>query len=173
MVMVGRVVAESSPRTATGEFTAFDEHFAALRRRLPAIGRGLVGADEAEDLVHDTYLRARSRFQQLRDPHLFDAWVCRIAVNLCFNRHRRRRALLVWVIGRSAAAPERHGRDVGLRELIESLAPRDRTVVVLHYGHGYQTDEIATMLSLTSTNVRTILFRARARLAEALGEAER
>lgn len=151
---------------------AYDERFAAVRERLVQICAGFVGADAAEDVVQDAYVRGRARFAQLRDVDLFDAWLTRLAINLCMNRHRagrRLRALLPSLWPRSAAAP----RDIGLRELVERLPARDRTLVVLHYGHGYQFDEIARMTGLSTVNARTIVFRARRRLADQVREAER
>lgn len=170
---MGRLATESTPTSYAADLATFEERFASVRPRLLAISRGLVGADAAEDVVQDAYLRARSRCRQLRDASLFDAWVSRITVNLCFNRHRDRRRLLerLPLLGRREDADR--GRDTGLRELIERLPPRDGTIVVLHYGHGYQVDEIAALLGLTSVNARTILFRARAKLAESLREADR
>jgi RNA polymerase sigma factor (sigma-70 family) len=173
MITMGRVVTESTITSTAPDLATFEDRFAAVRPRLLAISRGLVGTDAAEDIVQDAYLRARGRYGQLRDHSLFDAWLGRIVVNLCFNRHRDRRRLRdrLAVLGRPRD-PDR-GRDIGLRELIERLTPRDRTVIVLYYGHGYQVDEIAALLDLTSTNARTILFRARAKLGEWLREAER
>ena len=162
-------VTEATPSAATT--AAFDDRFALVRDRLLRICIGLVGTDEAQDVVQDVYLRARSRHLQLRDPALFDAWAARAAINLCFNRHRsstRLRARLPLLAGRGQSPPA----DVGLRELVEGLPPRERTVVVLHYGHGYRLDEIAVLLGLTGTNARTVLFRARRRLGEQLREAE-
>jgi len=143
----------------------YDERFATMRPRLLAIGISLAGPDAAEDIVQDTYLRGRDRIGQLRDPSAFDAWLARIAVNACYN-HRRGLRRFVPELGlfenrRSGSDP----RDVGLRELIERLPARDRTVVVLHYGYGYGLDEIAGLLELTHTNVRSIVHRARKRLA--------
>jgi len=149
---------------------AFDARFALARERLLKITASLVGADEAEDVVQDTYLLARRRFDQLRDPSAFEPWLTRIAVNLCFGRHRRRRTLrdvLPALLPRHAP-----GTDVGLRELVEQLPPRERTVLVLHYGHGYGLEEIAALLDLTHTNVRTIIARTRKRLYAAWRRAE-
>lgn len=164
------IVTEATPGPAATSAT-FDARFALVRERLVRICIGLVGADDAEDVVQDVYLRARARQGQLRDPALFDAWLARTAINLCFNRHRSRTRLL-------ARLPElfRHRppaeRDLGLRELVERLPSRERTVVVLHYGHGYRLEEVAMLLGLTPVNARTILFRARRRLGEQLREAE-
>ena len=147
----------------------FDVRFAAVRRRLTRICVGLVGA-EAEDVVQDTYLAARDRFRNLRDPAAFDAWVIRIAVNRCMDRHRR--GSRIESLGTRERSPSASQRDVGLRELIERLPPRERTTVVLHYGYGYQLDEIGRLLDLSHTNVRTIIARARQRLLRAWREAE-
>jgi DNA-directed RNA polymerase specialized sigma24 family protein len=63
--------------------------------------------------------------------------------------------------------------DVGLRQLVEGLPPRERTLVVLHYGYGYRMEDIAGMTGLSAVNVRTILFRARRRLRDQLETAGR
>lgn len=143
----------------------YDERFAAMRPRLFAIGVSLAGPDAAEDIVQDTYLRGRSKIGQLRDPAAFDAWLARIAVNACYNHHRGLRRFVGDLSLFENRRPTPEPRDVGLRELIERLPSRDRTVVVLHYGYGYGLDEIAGFLDLTHTNVRSIVHRARKRLA--------
>jgi RNA polymerase sigma-70 factor, ECF subfamily len=159
--------------TVTGladERVDFDARFGLARGRLLRITASLVGAEDAEDVVQDTYVLGRRRFGQLRDPSAFEPWLTRIAVNLCFSRHRRGaqlRRLLPALL-----PPRRTHSDIGLRELVESLPPRERTVLVLHYGHGYQLDEIATLLDLTHTNVRSIIARTRKRLFAAWREAE-
>lgn len=162
----------SASRADEGLAAQFDARFEVARDRLVRICAGMVGRDLADDVVQDTYLRARSRYSQLRDPDLFEGWLTRIALNLCVNRHRSDRRLrnLLPFLRPRAVAPE---RDLGLRELIERLPPRDRTVVVLHYGHGYAFEDIARLTGLTAVNARTIVFRARRRLADQLREADR
>jgi RNA polymerase sigma-70 factor (ECF subfamily) len=148
----------------------FDARFALARDRLLRIAGSLVGAEEADDVVHDSYLLGRQRFDQLRDASAFESWQTRIVVNQCFGRHRRTRRLRellpAMLPGRAA------GTDLGLRDLVERLPPRERTVLVLHYGHGYGLEEIAGMLDLTHTNVRTIIARTRKRLFQAWRTAE-
>lgn len=148
----------------------FDARFELARGRLVRISASLVGPEDAQDVVHDTYLAGRRQASQLRDPSAFEPWLTRIAVNLCFSRHRRTARLRHLL---PALLPTRGaGSDVGLRELVEALPPRERTVLVLHYGHGYQLGEIATLLDLTHTNVRSIIARTRKRLFVAWRRAE-
>ncbi len=139
----------------------FDERFAGLRPHLVAVCRSLVG-DDAEDVVQDTYLRARARLHQLRKPASLEAWLTAVAVRECYGRRRRRQRLadLLGAI-RAAQPPE---SDPDLRALVEALPFRDRTVVVLHYGHGLSLEEIAGLLGSKPATIRSVLFRARGRL---------
>jgi DNA-directed RNA polymerase specialized sigma24 family protein len=167
-------VASPSPvdHERTGETAMFDERFAAIRPRLVALCTGLAGAIAAEDIVQDTYLRGRERLGQLRDQAALEAWLARIAVNGAFNYQRHRRRWLNWLpdnaMPRLPSVPD---RDPGLRELLELLPARERTIIVLHHGYGYELAEIAQLLSLSHTNVRTIIRRTRLRLAAQLKEA--
>jgi RNA polymerase sigma-70 factor (ECF subfamily) len=151
----------------------YDARFAMGRDRLIRICSGLVGIDAAEDVVHDAFLRGRRRFHQLRDDDLFEAWITRIAINLCLDLRRANRRFSDVV--RAWWRPERQEPlpDLGLRQLIEALPPRERTIVVLHYGYGYRMEEIAGMTGLSSVNVRTIVFRARRRLRDQLETVDR
>ncbi|MDQ3344855.1 MAG: hypothetical protein M3473_00940 [Chloroflexota bacterium] len=84
ITIAGGSVTEATPSSALDQST-FDRRFAEVRERVHRICIGLVGRDSAEDVVHDVYLRARSRQAQLRNPEQFDAWICRSAINLCFQ----------------------------------------------------------------------------------------
>lgn len=170
MLRVGVLLTEQAPRSEVAH-DDFDERFALMQPRLMTMCRGFVGADVAEDVVQDTYVRGRKRFHQLRDSARFEAWLTRIAVNLCFNWHRSRRPISSRTDASSVTTSAAHQRDAGLRELIEALPPRERTLIVLHYGYGYTLAEIGDLLGISNGNARVAIFRARARLAEQLRDA--
>ena len=155
------------------EVDDYDARFAMGRDRLVRICSGLVGTDAAEDVVHDAFLRGRRQFHQLRDDDLFEAWITRIAINVCLDVRRANRRFTEVI--RFWWRPERAERqpDLGLRQLIEGLPPRELTLVVLHYGYGYRMEEIAGMTGLSDVNVRTVIFRARRRLRDQLEAADR
>lgn len=156
-----------------GDRRRYDERFEAVRPRLVAICIGLVGRDAAEDVVHDTYVRGRRRLGQLRDPEALEAWLARIAVNGCYNHRRGIRRLVTGLDAVLDRASRDKVRDPGLHELIERLPARERTVLVLYYGHGYGLDEVAAILGVTHTNARTVIHRARKHLAAHWQEAHR
>ena len=157
-------MSEPRARPATADTTkAYDADFARIRDRLRRIAAGLVG-DDADDVVQDTYVRGLARRHQLRDHDLFDAWITRIVIRLCLDRRSAGRRLAD-AVRRLAPPHERtQVRDLSLHELIAQLPFRERTLVVLHYGHGYSMEDIARLTGLTAVNVRTIVFRARRRL---------
>ena len=161
-------VATEAVRSATEEL---DVRFAATRPSLVRICASLVGPAEAEDAVHDTYLRARRSLRQLRDLATLEAWLYRIAVNVCYGWHRRRRRIASEPLAGEGNA--RPARDVGLIQLIERLPARERTILVLYYGHGYGLDEIAALLEIKHATVRSIIARTRKRLHDDLREADR
>jgi RNA polymerase sigma-70 factor (ECF subfamily) len=148
-----------------------DRRFADLRPSLVRVCASLVGPEEAEDAAQDAYLRARRSVRQLRDTATLDAWLYRIAVNVCYGWHRRRRHLSSTQI--DPETRDKPARDVGLVQLIERLPPRERTILVLHYGHGYGLDEIAVLLGMKHVTVRSVISRTRRQLAVDLEEAAR
>lgn len=159
------IVTEEAAFMAEQADATFDQRFMLVRARLLAICAGFVGRDSAEDVVHDAYEKGRRTFRQLRDDDAFDAWITRIAVNRCKDLRRREnlaRARLPALSRSEHGAPS----DLALTELIDSLPTRDRTVLVLHYGHGYGLHEVAGLLDMSHTNVRTVIARTRHRLAE-------
>lgn len=166
------VTGARSQAMADGLRLDYAQRFAAARPRIEAVCRAVVGGADVEDLVQDTYVRGLERLHQLRDAQRFEAWLVRIALNEAMQLHRRRRTerdhLPKLVLDRTATHP-----DHGLRELVEQLDPRQRAVIVLHYGYGYRMGEVAKLLGLSEINARTLAFRARRRLRAGLEEVTR
>jgi RNA polymerase sigma-70 factor (ECF subfamily) len=150
-----------------------DSAFASARPRLLRIAASLVGADGAEDVVQDTYITARARIGQLRDPAAIEAWLARIAVHRSFRIRRRGKRLqeLLPAVPLPRWTPPPVGR-LELHELVEALPPRQRAVVVLQHGYGYSLAEVAQLVGISHANARKISSRTRARLLRAWLEAE-
>jgi RNA polymerase sigma factor (sigma-70 family) len=150
-----------------------DSAFTSSRPRLVRIAASLVGADAAEDVVHDAYLMARERIGQLRDPGAIEAWLARICVHRAFRLRRRGKRLheLLDALPFPRVTPPPHG-SLELHELVERLAPRERAVVVLQHGYGYSLEEVARLVGVSHANARKISSRTRARLLREWLEAD-
>lgn len=160
----------SKLQPATADVDALDQRFPEIRDRLVAICRS-VGGDAAEDAVQDAYLVARRTIGQLRDTEAMDGWLTTIAIRRCIDRHRRDARFRDRLPALFHRQRQNDARDLGLTELVEQLPSRHRAVTVLHYGYGYSLPEVAILLGLSHTNVRSIVMRARRRLYAAWQEA--
>ncbi|HEX6134345.1 MAG TPA: RNA polymerase sigma factor [Longimicrobiales bacterium] len=148
----------------------------------------LVGnMDRADDLTQETFLRAHRRLTDVKDPGAIEAWLYRIATNVCYDyfrqREHRQPALPLVSLGQdesSIMADERPLRsdqlleqsemsDCVLRYLV-GLPESQRQVILLHDLQGLTGPEIAATLGLSLDNVKIRLHRARARLKAALTE---
>jgi RNA polymerase sigma-70 factor (ECF subfamily) len=127
-------------------------------------------AEDARDLVQETFLRAARRPGSLPPSDgAGEAFLVRILVNLCRDRFRR-----LAVRERSAAAlrespVEARAEDGALardavRRALAVLTPRRRAVVVLAELEGHSTAEIATLLGIARVTVRWHLAAGRAAL---------
>jgi RNA polymerase sigma-70 factor, ECF subfamily len=134
-------------------------------------------ASDGEDAVHDAAVLAWTRFDELRDRSLFDAWFDRIVINVCRQRLRRRgvRPLVMDVspgVPLGDGASGRAERDA-LRRALDRLTPEHRVVVVLRHLEGYSIGEIATRTGEREGTVKSRLHYALRDLRAAYDAAER
>ena len=124
----------------------------------------------ADDLLQEAYLRMlRSGFEGEDDDHRKN-YLYRIATNLLRDHFRRKRP-------ESDEVPERdespgHDQAIHMRSdvggAMAELVPRDRQMLWLAYVEGASHQEIAKALGLRTASIRSMLFRARQRLAKQL-----
>lgn len=120
-----------------------------------------------DDLLQEAYLRMlRSGFEGEDFDHRKN-YLYRIATNLLRDHFRRSKPISHEVPERGVATDDEkavHMRsDVG--GAMAKLAPRDRQMLWLAYVEGATHREIARVLGLRSASIRSMLFRARQRLA--------
>jgi RNA polymerase sigma factor (sigma-70 family) len=126
------------------------------------------GAD-SEDLVQDAFARIAGRFASLETPSAY----LRVAiVNACREAHRRREREQRR-IERVAAEPQRSpeasdGDDAQLLRLVAALPYPQRAVLVLRYWSDLPDTEIARVLDVRPTTVRSMAHRATRRLQKEL-----
>ncbi len=146
----------------------FDSHSIRLYR----LARRLSGdADEARDLVQETFLRAARHPGRIpSDATAGEAWLVRVLVNLCRDGWRRQ------AVRRSAQElplPASMGPDpeaaavarATVNTVLATLPPRRRAVIVLHHLEERGTAEIAALLGISQVTVRWHLAAARRQLA--------
>jgi RNA polymerase sigma-70 factor (ECF subfamily) len=146
--------------------------------------RALGDEHEAQDAAQEAFLRVWQALPNFRGQAQFRTWLYRIVTNVCYGRlPRLRRQLAALGEMEVAELPDENQTDPGARleaseqraflwRQIEALPESYRVLVLLRYQQDLPYDEIASILSLPLGTVKTGLFRARARLRQALSAFE-
>jgi RNA polymerase sigma-70 factor (ECF subfamily) len=140
---------------------------------------------EAEDLTQDTFLRAYSHRDALRDPNAVRGWLYRIATHACLDRLRQRvahrsvepvsldgeegsRAVDSVPSGLPSALElaERDQTGACVQRCLDFLSDSYRAVILLHEGHSLTAPEIAELLGESVGTIKIRLHRARRKLQE-------
>ena len=164
---------------AAAELSAAERRQRFLTAARPALDRAyrlagllLGNAAEADDAVQDALAVAWQRFDDLRQPDRFGAWLDRIVVNGCRDRLRRRGSIRFIPLAADVDPADRDPfaafieRDALLGS-VASLTADERTVVVLRFWADLPLESIAERLDWPLGTVKSRLHRALGRLREA------
>ena len=140
----------------------------------------LKNPQDAEDAVQEAFLRVlrhRATLSEVRDRRV---WLIRIVWNIVLDRKRRAKtrpetddieelARVLPAHGLSAeeraAAAQHHAR---VMALVDQLPAKEREVLILSAFEELSSVEIAEVLGITESSVRSRLFRARNLMADLL-----
>ena len=130
--------------------------------------------EDAEDVYQDVFLRLAQSATEFSSQEHLKAWLLRVAVNRCHYvaRLRSRRPAVPldsMPFEPSDAGPLSPDEVRALWEAVGELPESMRVVIHLYYQEGYSGKEIAGLLGLEPSTVRTRLQRARAQLKISLG----
>jgi RNA polymerase sigma-70 factor, ECF subfamily len=131
-------------------------------------------------VVQETFLRAQSNLESVREPDKMAAWLFRVAHNLCMDQLRARQASRIdqaadVEMARGARVEacaqselERSEMSVCVRSKVDQLPDTDRSVILLCDIAGLSQDEIARVLGIGVGAVKVRLHRARKKLRAVL-----
>jgi RNA polymerase sigma-70 factor, ECF subfamily len=156
---------------------------ALVRRHLPrmvALGRRMLNdAVEAEDVAQDVFLRVwREAPRWKPGAAKFETWMHRVALNLCYDRLRRRRektdpdAGLDVADGAPLASEAWLGRQRAARvgAALAALPERQRSAIELVHFHELTNIDAAETLEVSVEALESLLARGRRALRAALAD---
>jgi RNA polymerase sigma-70 factor (ECF subfamily) len=135
--------------------------------------------EDAEDATQETFVRMFRALERYDTDRPFAAWLMTIASRLCIDQIRRRRVNPVSLTQTEPGSDEAYEMDVEdpgpgpdeitshseeerrSNELIQSLPPHYRVVVVLRHLQDLSYEEIAQALNLPLGTVKARIHRAR------------
>lgn len=130
--------------------------------------------DDARDLLHDAFITAFNRLDQLKESHLFGAWLRKIVVNECI-RHTKK--LIVWQVLDEDIMSTREDENIDwLKEVdfshiqneIKNLPAGCRQIFNLYVLEDFSHQEIADILNISISTSKSQYQRARQLLKERL-----
>ena len=165
-------------RTLAGEGEAFGVLVARYERAVYNLSlRTMRDVEEAKDATQDAFLKAYRALGTFRTGAKFSTWIFTIAYHACLDRLAKSRKLSREELPDRAdpspgpaAETERKDEARRLREAIDALPDKYRSVITLYHLQGKQYDEIATVLRLPMGTVKTHLFRAKELLRKKLNQ---
>lgn len=159
-----------------GDAAAFEGLVRRHQRRAYAVARAVVlSHDDAEDAVQEGFLHAFRALSRFRPEQAFGAWLHRIVANAALDIARRRKVRDADQLPESLASPHRDPAEseelrTRLASALNTLGPRQRSVIVLHDVEGYKHAEIGALLGIPEGTARSDLHHARTHLRRLLGD---
>jgi len=170
-------------RAQADDKEAFEELVRRHQHRVFAVAGGILRRrEDVEDIAQQVFVKAYFSLKGFDQRAAFSTWLYKITVNECWDllRKKKVRPLLYEsdlseeqarqfgaTEERESEAPD-IGEQLASREHVENLLstldPRDRMMLILKEVEGFAVDEIAEILDLNANTVKVRLFRARRRI---------
>jgi RNA polymerase sigma-70 factor, ECF subfamily len=171
-----------------GDEQAFAEIFERYRRVVArVVSRFFRDRAEIEEFVQQSFTKAYFSLNKFRGGRgdSFPAWVTRITVNVCydeFRRRTRRGETSFSEIGENAMAAAEMFRDDSkpsaesalasaelAQRILSSLDPKDRIALTLVYTEECSLNDAANILGISTSNLKSRLFRCRNQIKKRFG----
>lgn len=132
--------------------------------------------EDAEELAQDTFLKAFRSLSSFKGSSSFSTWLYRIAYNTAISHTRKKQYEFLAIeqatlenvsvedmdsLAITASPEERLNQ---LESALAQLPPDERALILLFYQKEKTIEEIAAITGLTTSNVKTKLFRIRKKL---------
>ena len=164
-----------------GETAAFDSLYRAYANKiLRTVRRITRNHEDAEDAVHDAFLRAFLRIQTFDGRSAFSTWLTRIGINSALMLLRKKRnSREVTPAKHNESESQREAADPApdpeqqyaeqeplrlVRDAIAGLRPSIRRALEMHALQGRSIEEMASEIGISVSAAKGRLFHARAAL---------
>jgi len=173
-----------------GNVAAFEELVRQYENKVMSIILSMLNdVEDARDVYQDVFLKVFLTIKKFRFQSKFYTWLFRVAVNTSINFRKKRtsqqsKSLVDYqeenkqyvedIIQDNTENPERRLLNVELsnniRQSIDRLSPKQRTVFILRHYHDYKLSEIAEIMDCANGTVKNYLFRSVQKLKKDLKE---
>ena len=164
----------------TGDKEAFSNLVEKYHRPVYSVCYRMLGTPTAaEDAAQEAFIRAYQALDRYDPERSFATWLLSIASNYSIDQLRKNKVTILSMDSEKHAwlappdpgpSPEKVALEKEKQALVQTILAElnetDRAAVVLQFWHDYSYEEIAETLDLSTSAVKSRLFRARRLLAE-------
>jgi RNA polymerase sigma-70 factor (ECF subfamily) len=164
-------------RALSGDADAFGEIVNRWERRIFALAYGMLGREEdARDATQETFISAFRNLRNFRGEAKVSSWLHRIAVNQCISKQRRAKVrgetpledenesegASFFASAKESPAVEAESRErtITVRRAVNALPPELKQVIVMKEFEELTFQEIAEVLELPLSTVKSRLYTA-------------
>ena len=155
-------------RIGQGDHSAFQELYDTYRERVYRTSLRILGNyHDAEDGMHDAFVKIYENLKNFRKESRLSTWIYRITVNIALAKRKQVKKLLFLsapeeLSSRAVATPdvpetESEFKRILLQEALNRLRPKLKTCFVLRVIEGLSYEEIAEILKIPVGTVRSRL----------------
>lgn len=169
-------------RVREGDASAFSELVRPWQKEVFRLAFSILrNREDALDVVQETLMRVYENLDSYLPGHNFGAWVLRIARNLSLDHYRHYRGqkrskkdeVPLSLVESSVASPSEDQRKKVMKQLLEeaaaALPEKQRLVFILRHFQGFTHEEIADVLDVAVGTVKSLHFKALARIKILIG----
>lgn len=151
-------------KARAGDPDAFAELVLSYTQNLYRVAKAILMNDEdVADAIQEAILVSWEKLGALKEDGSFKAWVTRILIHKCYEIMRKNhRVIYMDELPEKAVEQE---NNLEWEEAMGTLDDKYRLILILYYAEGFRTKEIAKMLKIPDSTVRTRLARGREQLA--------
>jgi RNA polymerase sigma-70 factor (ECF subfamily) len=159
---------------AAGDARAFERLYRLHVARIHGLSSRMAGAEDANDLTQEIFVRAWNKLSTFRGESAFGTWLYRLGINLILSHRQARSVQRARIepgqeLDAIATKPVATDHHMDFDAAIAKLPRGARQVFVLHDVEGYRHEEIARMMRVTTGTSKAQLHRARLLLRATLG----
>lgn len=117
---------------------------------------------DAMDAVQDVFVKIASLNKQFLDKEYQKAWLIRLVINRCHDLSRKIRIRQYTPLEEAYDIPDEDSQiSPNIKDALNSLPEKLKSVLVLHYLEGFSVEETAGILKISVSAVKMRLSRAR------------
>lgn len=178
MLVAGHSELDQITRAAAGDRAA---QAALVNRNMPIVFRVsyrmLGDRQEAEDVTQETFLRAWKALPDWQPKAKFSTWACTVALNLCRDRLRKKKPVLMETLPERIDVAPRPDEALAsaqaranIEDKIAALPERQKLALSLCALEGVSNIEAAKVLEISVHALESLLARARRTLRQTLAQ---